>query len=52
MRNAVMVREAKLKEKQGEIEQLTHIVTHDMKPPIINIKGHAEIISDKTGQTS
>ena len=52
MQSAVKDRESKLFLKQKELEQLTHIVTHDMKPPIINIKGHADIIADKIEEVS
>jgi signal transduction histidine kinase len=44
MQSAVIDRELKLSAKQRELNQLTHIVTHDMKPPIINITGHTRII--------
>lgn len=52
MQNAVVDRESQLADKQKELKRLTHIVTHDMKPPIINIKGHANVISNEIGQIS
>ncbi len=52
MQNAVIDRELQLVDKQKELKQLTHIVTHDMKPPIINIKGHANVIASKISQIS
>lgn len=46
MKTAIHSREIKLTEQRNDINQLTRIVTHDMKPPMINIKGHAEIIAE------
>ena len=50
MQKAVSDRERKLNDQRIEIEQLMHIITHDMKPPIINITGHAGVISTKVDQ--
>ncbi|MCU7937575.1 MAG: hypothetical protein KZQ99_22415 [Candidatus Thiodiazotropha sp. (ex Dulcina madagascariensis)] len=30
-----------------ELQEYTHIITHDLKPPLINIKGHAGLISSQ-----
>ena len=32
-----------------ELQEYTHVITHDLKPPLINIKGHAELIRDQVG---
>lgn len=46
MQEAIFSREAELRLQNDDISQLTRVVTHDMKPPIINIKGHANIIAN------
>ena len=46
MQDAIRSREHELKLQRDDINQLTRVVTHDMKSPIINIKGHAEIIAE------
>jgi signal transduction histidine kinase len=46
MQEAIFSREAKLRLQRDDINELTRVVTHDMKPPIINIKGHAKIIAE------
>lgn len=46
MQETICSREAELRLQRDDINQLTRVVTHDMKPPIINIKGHAKIIAE------
>jgi signal transduction histidine kinase len=45
MKLSIKQREQSLIAQRHDISQLTQIVTHDMKPPLINIKGHAKLIS-------
>ena len=33
-----------LQHANRELQEYTHIITHDLKPPLINIKGHAGLI--------
>ncbi|MFT4929878.1 MAG: signal transduction histidine kinase [Phenylobacterium sp.] len=46
MKLAIKQREQSLIAQRHDIAQLTQIVTHDMKPPLINIKGHAKLIAE------
>jgi len=36
-----------LQHANTELQEYTHIITHDLKPPLINIKGHAGLIKNQ-----
>jgi len=36
-----------LRHANKELQSYTHIITHDLKPPLINIKGHAGLIKSQ-----
>lgn len=40
----LIARTKDLKHANRELQEYTHVITHDLKPPLINIKGHAALI--------
>lgn len=47
MARELTTRTKDLRHANKELQTYTHIITHDLKPPLINIKGHAGLIKDQ-----
>ncbi len=47
MGRELMARTKDLQHANKELQAYTHIITHDLKPPLINIKGHAGLIKNQ-----
>jgi signal transduction histidine kinase len=47
MSRELATRTKDLRHANKELQAYTHIITHDLKPPLINIKGHAGLIKTR-----
>jgi len=47
MRGQLTSRNKALKNANSELQEYTHIITHDLKAPLINIRGHAGLIKNQ-----